>query len=322
MDQNKWIDLFDIKTGKKSDKMLKNLLNMIEDNRDQKNLVFPFSMIHFIETASHENKTKRNEMIDFMWEISNGYTIKNYHYTTLPEIFNYIGYRTSRLPQLNMQEIVIKKGFPYAFGEYTIKTGENLSKEDKNKIKKETKKMVNSKEAFRKLIFSTDFLEELPRRDYEEAHANELERLRKRADNLDQSEKYRWNSGMVGQFKADILPTFIEICYSLNINPFNLFNFDYYLTGPLSENYRISKLTLASFPSFYCFSALTFRRDIRGVPIEPNMTNDIMFLSVAIPYCDIVVTEKFFTGVAKQENLHEIYNTRITSKLRDISDLI
>ncbi len=298
------------------------VVNLVESIYDQDDIVFPFSMIHFIETASHKNKENRIKMFDFMWKISNGYTIKNYYYTTLPEVFNYIGCRTSIFPKLNMQDIFIKKGFPYAFGDYRIDVGENIPEQDTKKTKKEAKKMVNSKEAFRKLIYSEGFLENLPGRDYEEELSNRLERLRKKADEIDQSEKFRWNSGMVGQFKDDILPTLIEICNAFNLNLFDFLKFDYNLTGPLSQTYPISKLTLASFPSFYCFGALTFRRDIRGVSIEPNMVNDIIALSVAIPYCDIVVTEKFFTGVAKQEKLHEIYNTHITSDLSNLMNII
>lgn len=52
--------------------------------------------------------------------------------------------------------------------------------------------------------------------------------------------------------------------------------------------------------------------------IEDNDALDVLALEVAIPYCDIVVTEKFWAGVATRAQFQEKYKTII---LRDINDL-
>lgn len=57
-------------------------------------------------------------------------------------------------------------------------------------------------------------------------------------------------------------------------------------------------------------------------PIAPNDTNDITFLSTAIPYCDLVLTEAFWTHLASQCRLPEKYNTRIGSKLRVLTEFL
>ena len=53
----------------------------------------------------------------------------------------------------------------------------------------------------------------------------------------------------------------------------------------------------------------TERDDFWNRQIDPNDMADIGFLSVAIPYCDIVVTERFWCDLAKRKKLDQKYNT-------------
>lgn len=52
--------------------------------------------------------------------------------------------------------------------------------------------------------------------------------------------------------------------------------------------------------------------------IEPNDLNDLSFLSVAIPYCDIVVTERQWVDLAKRKHLDQKYQTALISDLADL----
>jgi len=54
----------------------------------------------------------------------------------------------------------------------------------------------------------------------------------------------------------------------------------------------------------------------RGV--DPNDTYDLGFLCVAIPYCDVVITENFWVHLAQRHGLHTKYNTAISSQLTDV----
>ena len=56
--------------------------------------------------------------------------------------------------------------------------------------------------------------------------------------------------------------------------------------------------------------------------VDPNDMTDISFLSVAIPYCDIVVTEKFWTDLARRKKLHEKYDTAILSDLLELGSYL
>lgn len=49
---------------------------------------------------------------------------------------------------------------------------------------------------------------------------------------------------------------------------------------------------------------------------------DLAFLAVAIPYADVLVTEKMWTGAAKQRRLDLSYDTKVTSDANYLLQLL
>jgi len=60
----------------------------------------------------------------------------------------------------------------------------------------------------------------------------------------------------------------------------------------------------------------------RTKPTDPNDLFDLDFLSVAIPYCDCVVTERFWVDLVRRAELDKRYNTIIASDLFAIGPLL
>jgi len=56
--------------------------------------------------------------------------------------------------------------------------------------------------------------------------------------------------------------------------------------------------------------------------IESNDATDIAFLNVAIPYCDVLVLEKYFHNLARNSKLDKKYNTRIIKSLSDLENFL
>ena len=56
--------------------------------------------------------------------------------------------------------------------------------------------------------------------------------------------------------------------------------------------------------------------------IEPNDATDISFLNVAIPYCDVLVVEKYFHNLMKQIGLGEKYKTQVFKDLNDLEGIL
>lgn len=58
-------------------------------------------------------------------------------------------------------------------------------------------------------------------------------------------------------------------------------------------------------------------------PIDPNDLIDVSYLSIAIPYCDIIVTERYWYSISKTKlRLDERYETTIIKLLSDLGPLL
>jgi hypothetical protein len=59
----------------------------------------------------------------------------------------------------------------------------------------------------------------------------------------------------------------------------------------------------------------TEKNEFRDRPIERNDLTDMGFLRVAIPHCDLVVTEKFWVDLTKRKHLDTKYDTEVMYSL-------
>ena len=57
-------------------------------------------------------------------------------------------------------------------------------------------------------------------------------------------------------------------------------------------------------------------------PIEVNDMPDIWCLTLAIPYCDIVVTENMWASIANQAKLDRICNTTILQSIQELDKFL
>lgn len=56
----------------------------------------------------------------------------------------------------------------------------------------------------------------------------------------------------------------------------------------------------------------------RQKPIAPNDMIDVATLSVAVPHCDFIVTERYWANAIKKHKLDEEYGVAVFSDLRDL----
>jgi hypothetical protein len=92
------------------------------------------------------------------------------------------------------------------------------------------------------------------------------------------------------------------------------------LTGDLLSLGRSKAMAfMASMPSANTEVELVTQRDLQvSRPAAKNDMLDISALSVAIPYCDVVVTEKFWADLATRRGLGKKYGTAILADLREL----
>jgi len=60
----------------------------------------------------------------------------------------------------------------------------------------------------------------------------------------------------------------------------------------------------------------------RSRRIQPNDQNDVMSLSTAIPYSDVVVTETFWHTVVKQTKLDKLYRTCVLKSVKQLASVL
>ena len=75
-------------------------------------------------------------------------------------------------------------------------------------------------------------------------------------------------------------------------------------------------------PTLYCDWALSFARNqerSKKNKIDPNDSNDIAALSIAIPYCDVVATDKkWLPIICYKEKLDKLYKTQMIFSIKDL----
>lgn len=91
---------------------------------------------------------------------------------------------------------------------------------------------------------------------------------------------------------------------------FSKFDFEGYVKNGDDEVERLFQY----FPSHYTYIVLTNARDLQDGG-QPNDIYDLFSLRVALPYSDIVVTEKFWKAEADRAGLDDIYGTDVQSSL-------
>ncbi|MDQ3764451.1 MAG: hypothetical protein M3460_23685 [Actinomycetota bacterium] len=55
---------------------------------------------------------------------------------------------------------------------------------------------------------------------------------------------------------------------------------------------------------------------------EGNDLNDVTALSIAVPYCDVVITERSWTAMLNSQKINARFNTQVLHDLRELPDLL
>ncbi len=78
-----------------------------------------------------------------------------------------------------------------------------------------------------------------------------------------------------------------------------------------------------SMPTSYCNVQLTIFRDMQAKRmIQPNDLHDIMSLSIAIPYSDVVITERMWQSAINQTRLDSLYQTIVLRSVKALPTIL
>lgn len=291
LDQFAWIYLARAYFGKTQDLDEIRLCNMVIKASESEDVIFPLSYSHLVETRKIKDTNKRERLLEFMSNVSKGHTILPFSYTMDAEIRSAIlkrrGFHT-----INIKDFVVRKGFSHMFG-CKSKIKGNIPEN----AKKEMIEWLDSSDAFK------NFLKRLGYHSDENLYINTIKKLEDERSWYSEQVKdknRRKDFVMARNMMSILTPKIAEICIELHIYT------------PIFKN-RTEKDILdfiKDIPTFYIpFILAYYSENDLTKSITINDVFDITHLTTAIPYCDIVVADNVFVGLAKQHRLDKDYPT-------------
>jgi hypothetical protein len=285
--------------------------------------IFPLSITHFDETLKILDSERRQRLAKYMMLVSQGWAILPAPMIIEPEIEDacrkYLG-----LPTYDLQKFAIKKGMSHLVGaksdlEIEVKDANSPLLKDVNlkDLKRELLEKVESPEMLLRFMeHGLDKSELMKRQEYAKATTEKLEQIRLTSQSEIRDNDLRRRVAVVEYFLKVINPKVITYLYTINADPKD------FVDNFLKSRTKIIQFFL-SLPTSYCVVQLSRYRDMqRGRKISPNDMNDIMSLSIAIPYSDVVVTETMWQHAIIQTKLDELRPTIISRSSNELARIL
>jgi len=307
LDQKGWIELAKMYYGRTSKG--RRLIERILEGSDKGKLVFPLSISHLDETMRISNARRKKQLASLMAEMSKGYAFQPYVDLVIQaEVLNIV-LRKLGLPAQNIRDRVLGRGISHLIGGKPGLVSKRSAKslELPEEIKNKLLERLESTETI-------EFALKLNRpRSLDLGMKESIEKMEKIRRELARirDNDLRKRVFLARNLTELVLPKLAEILYK------NHLPVDFVIKEkPTREDiYGF----LDSVPTALCFFTLIYQRDQQlQRPIEMNDFNDIWFLTLAIPYSDIVVTEKMFASIAKRAKLDRKCKTAILTSTSEL----
>ncbi len=259
-----------------------------------------------IETLRRGDKISRDQLAELMYELSRGMCIVPYSRMITKEIAN-LACRWAGLPISELK--ATGPGISYLFGEragVSLHPSRELPPELVKKlpaIKRMLEEKVNDPSIILWALKNEAVISNRVRnRRYDLRYVSLMEQTRQ-VEFLTKDPILRRQRSAALYFGQAILPKLLRLAIDAGLSP-------RFIEEKL-DPYKIEEV-LKQIPTAYTTWTLTYRRDVqKDRPVDKNDLADIFALSIAIPYCDVVVTENEWTRIAKMDKLDQLYEVEI-----------
>lgn len=277
---------------------------------------FPFSIAHLEETLKRTKLSSRKELFKFIFDLSGFYTIR----TLVPVIIE-LEVKNAILKSLggkpvDLSDNVFGNELCHCFGSKVEIKSVEPNKEIPNEIKDKLYSTCKDPELMADALCADqmiDYVEQSFQRNND--LADKLEEARKK-EYSHPDKNMRKNISDARFFIEFIRDEFIKTVLESNLD------FEKYAQHIYSSKESATEF-LRSIPTAYTFHVLNDARNLNtGRPIEPNDFWDLCTLATAVPYCDVVVTEREWSNILNQKKIGELYGTKIIHRIEDLSEFI
>ena len=315
IDTKDWIELSRGYNGKSPE--FQKIAQVVVDKSKSGEAIFPLSFIHLSETLRRLNSASRKRLAEYMVLVSHGWSILPAHTIIEPEMKNAILEYMGRAPKYDLSTFVFKKGMSQLLGA----KGTLVTKDPKNKLPPEVEKKILDKiETADTLLwlmkyglsapFVTKWLEN------GQAEARKLEQIRKSFQSQFKDTNLLHRAILGDYFVFSIGPKMMPFLMSIHPDPQSFINT---ITKDKDEIMRFFQ----SMPTAFCNVQLTIYRDLQTMrKIQANDLHDIMGLSIAIPYSNVVVTETMWQTAIVQSKLDKLYGTVVLKSTNELAPIL
>lgn len=314
LDQNKWIDLARAETGHSAGKPFVEALAVLKEAVDQGRARFPLSAAHYYETGKQKDRRKRMELATTMIRFAGALRIAPPH-TIVPWEIERALVEVFHLPTGGSSLELFGSGVAHAFSaptlRYTAPTewqGIELPVERQDELKR------RAGPAFEAMILASVLPEGLPDpmrivfHDFKNLTDDRfVQGQQEVAEALKKHGRHRLADLMLATAYTDIRMPVAEASFRLGLNP-----------EQVGGRWR---QIVEAVPSRWVEMKLRHQRQANPQKAwEGNDLNDVTALAIAVPYCDVVVTEKSWSSLLNAAKVGDRFGHLVTPSLQDLVD--
>ena len=323
LDTNQWIKFGQISNGKESDPEYKKIFIAIKELTKHDKIRVLFSAFTLNEIWKYHKVKQQDELIDLILDISKLWVLKPYNFFKEKEIENAASFVLESKYIHDIHSEILGRGVGDIFGvsfEYIVQNSPRIEHLIKNNhrglsydfFKKDFQKFNEDMEIIKKNLKS------LQARKLSQKISDESKK------HLDNMEEYRFKNSKMNkdlfsrysQARALVdgaIPHLVVFMHSNKITADQLFS---------PNGKEKMELFNKHLNSMNVLSILVLERDFSSEKqIISNDAYDMAHLSGAIPYCDVIVTEKMFAHISRKKKLDVIYDCDILDDLRLLSQI-
>ena len=258
------------------------------------------------------NDKRRKRLAHIIASISKCYGFQPYVDRNIRNEIRNVVLKKLGLPKVNIGGQVLRQGIPHILGaEAVLKPKKGAKGELPEDVKKKLLDLLVAPETLETALTWRMPISTIKGK---EETVAKMERNRKDLSRVKDND-LRKRVFLVRNLMEIVVPELAKILYEWNLPK------DFIIKG-ISTRKDIEQL-LDSIPSALCLFTLIFQRDQQlQRPIETNDINDVWFLTLAIPYSDIVITENMFASLARQAHLDTKCGTVILSSIDQLEEFL
>jgi hypothetical protein len=320
LDQNKWIDLARAATGHPRGAAFVDVLAAATEAARQQLVCFPLSAAHYFETSKVANEDRRRTLATIMLELSGMTTIAPPQVivpweleNALLEVFNLDGSR----PEIELFGLGATHALAtdsLAYRAPSTWEGKDLPENVRAELQRRLSPVIELALLGRiappgvLVGEATAWLNDARRLTDDRFVAGQRD-VRRRLDDVG---RQRLPDLMLATAVVDIIDPLMSLSAKYGI-----------AQGQLFDDPDVARELIRRAHSRWVDMELRrVRQANRQKDFEGNDLNDLVALSIAVPYCDIVVTERMWTGMINGAKINQPFDTAVISDLRYLPPLL